>query len=119
MGSDDTSSLVRPFDLEDYLARFYIIDTPSRKAIFFDIHHIISDATTLSIIEKELNDGFEGILDDELDLGFVYSSYDDYMVKFDSSYEDAHRFFVDMLSDVDDIDGLLDDVFGYDGGVIL
>ena len=119
VGSDDTSSLVRPFDLEDYLARFYIIDTTDRKAIFFDIHHIISDATTLSIIEEELNDGFEGILDDELDLGFVYSCYDDYMIKFDSSYEDAHRFFADILSDVDDIDGLLDDVDGSDGSVIL
>ena len=119
VGSDDTSSLVRPFDLEDYLARFYIIDTTDRKAIFFDIHHIISDATTLSIIEEELNDGFDGILDDELDLGFVYSCYDDYMIKFDSSYEDAHRFFADILSDVDDIDGLLDDVDGSDGSVIL
>ena len=119
--SDDISSLVRPFDLEDYLARFYIIDTPSRKAIFIDLHHIISDATTLSIINKELDNGFEGTLDDDgvVDLGFVRASYDDFISKFDSSYENAHVFFADELSDVDSIDGLMDDVDGSDGSLVL
>nr|WP_295722258.1 condensation domain-containing protein [uncultured Methanobrevibacter sp.] len=119
VSSDDTSAFIKPFDLEDYLARFYIIDTPTRKAILYDIHHIISDATTISIINKEFKKGFNGILDDNLDLGFLRSSYDDFIVKFDSSYESAHRFFADMLSDVEYFDVLGGDVDGSEGTVIL
>ena len=119
VNSDDTSSLIEPFDLEKYLARFYIIDTPKCKAVFADIHHIISDATTLSIINKDLNDCFNGTMEDNVDLGFVHSSYDDFISKFDPSYESAHEFFRDNLSEVNDIESLIDDVDGSEGSIFL
>ena len=117
--STDTGSLVKPFDLEDTLARFYIINTPEQKSIFFDIHHIISDATTLSVIINDLNAALDNNLDSSVDLGFVYSSYDFFDSKFQSNYDSAHEFFARNFSEIDDIQTLLSDVEGSEGSVIL
>lgn len=117
--SADTSSLVKPFDLKNNLARFYIINTSEQKSIFFDIHHIISDATTLSVIINDLNDALDDKLDNTVDLGFVYSSYDFFDSKFQSNYDSAHEFFARNFSEIDEIQTLLSDVGGSDGSVIL
>ena len=120
IGNDDTDSLVRPFDLNENLARFYIIDTPDRKAIFFDLHHIISDATTLSVIIRDLNSALkEGDISGDVDLGFVYSSYDFFDAKFQSHYDAAHEFFANNFAEVDDISGMISDIDGCEGSVIL
>ncbi|WP_458405069.1 amino acid adenylation domain-containing protein [Methanobrevibacter sp.] len=117
--NDDTDTFVKPFDLGENLARFFIIDMPERKSIFFDIHHIISDATSLSIIVRDLTDALKGNLDGTVDLGFVYSSYDFYNSKFQSHYNAAHEFFARNFTEIEDVPGLLSDVDGSEGSVIL
>ncbi|WP_406534985.1 amino acid adenylation domain-containing protein [Methanobrevibacter sp.] len=119
VNSEDIDSLVKPFDLGDNLARFFIIDAPERKAIFFDIHHIISDATTISIIVNDLTDALEGNLDSNVDLGFVYSSNDFFDSKFQSNYDSAHEFFARNFAEIDEIPTLLGDVDSSEGSVIL
>ena len=117
--TDETDSLIKPFDLNENLARFYIIDTPERKAIFFDLHHIISDATTLSIIIKDLNSALKGDMDENIDLGFVYNSYDFFDAKFQSHYDAAHEFFAHNFAEIEDISSLLSDIDSCEGSVIL
>ena len=119
VNDDDTSGLVNPFNLEDYLARFYIVDTPDRKAIFFDVHHIISDATTISVIINDLNNALEGKMDDSVDLGFIYSSYDFFDSKFQSNYDSAHEFFANNFAEIDEIPTLMRDIDGSEGSVVL
>ena len=75
---NDYSNLIRPFDLNKSLARFYIVENNENKIIFYDMHHIINDATSVTIINKDLNDALSGKLDDNLDLGFVYASRDSF-----------------------------------------
>ena len=104
--TDDYSSLMKPFDLEKYLVRFFIIDNEYSKSIAYDIHHIINDATGYGIIENDLNAAFEGELDDDVDLGFVYASFDSFDSKFDPSYESAHEFFKEVLADIDEVGSL-------------
>ncbi|WP_296887644.1 non-ribosomal peptide synthetase [uncultured Methanobrevibacter sp.] len=116
---DDYSELVKPFDLDMNLARFFIIDKPESKFIFYDLHHIISDASTRSIINKELNEAFENSLDDSIDLGFLYDSYDSFESKFESRYESAHEFFNVEFNDMGGVESLLDDIDGHNGSVSL
>ena len=108
--TDDVSELIMPFDLDECLARFYIMEGEGEKSIFFDIHHIISDGTNCHLIREELNSIFEGRFDDACDLGFVYSSNFFFDAKYKNIYEEAHEFYRANLSDIDEVNSLL-----YDG----
>ena len=70
------SAMILPFDLNKSLARFYIINQNGEKLILYDVHHLISDGVNLKIIEREFNDILNGEVDDSVDLGFIYASYD-------------------------------------------
>ena len=70
--------------MDKSLARFVIVDNEEGKFIFYNIHHIINDATTRTIINKELKQILMGELDDEIDLGFVYASRDSFNSKYDN-----------------------------------
>ena len=111
--------LIKPFDLEKSLARFFIIDNDEHRFIFYDIHHIINDATSLRIIQEELNGILNGEYDDSIDWGFVYASEDSFEFKFKAEYDSAYNFFSEELADIDNIPSLLDDVDGSEGSVIL
>ena len=65
--SDDYSELIKPFNLNESLASFYIIKNDDGQFIFYDMHHIINDATSRTIINKELVLALEGKLDDDVD----------------------------------------------------
>ena len=107
--TDDYSTLVKPFDLDKYLARFFILDNGDIKSIVYDVHHVINDATGFRIIENDLIDAFDGNLDDIPDLGFVYASCDSFELKFDASYESAHEFFKEQLANIDEASSLKKD----------
>lgn len=55
------NSLVRPFDLqEDVLFRFCLIRDGSSRWLFYDIHHIIFDGLSNSILLNDINDIYNG-----------------------------------------------------------
>ena len=57
----DYTEFVRPFDLsKDVLFRFYIIETPEEKLLFFDLHHIIYDGSSFSILFLDINAAYMG-----------------------------------------------------------
>ncbi len=116
---DNHSELVKPFNLNESLVDFYIIDDSKSKEIFYNIHHIITDATTRTIITKDLNDALNGELDDSVDLGFVRNNNELFKSKYESQYKSAYNFFKEKLADVDEIGALLDEVDGEKGSVIL
>ena len=116
---DDYSDLIRSFDLNEYLARFYIIDNDKSKSIFYDVHHLINDATSCNLINEDLSNIFNGNFDDNIDLGFVYSGYDSFDSKFENSYEKAYDFFNRNLSDMDEVNPLLHDNSGRNNMISL
>ncbi|WP_296889690.1 non-ribosomal peptide synthetase, partial [uncultured Methanobrevibacter sp.] len=116
---EDYSELIMPFDLDKYLARFFIVNNSHGRFIFYDIHHIISDATTNNIIHKELNNALNNKLDDSTDLGFVFASCDSFESRYDSGYQFAEEFFTREFVDIDDVGYLLEDVDGSVGSVSL
>lgn len=46
--------LIRPFKLDESLCRFELYIAPDKKYLFFDIHHIISDLTSIRNIGSEI-----------------------------------------------------------------
>ncbi|WP_407432946.1 condensation domain-containing protein, partial [Methanobrevibacter sp.] len=119
IGPEDYSDLIRPFDLNESLARFYIIENDNGKFIFYDLHHIINDASCHPIINKDLSLALSGELGGDVDLGFVHASSDSFESKFENSYEEAHLFFKNNLSVIDDAGILLDDVGGVNNCIKL
>ena len=111
--------LIKAFDLDKSLSRFYIVDNDKSKFVFYDLHHIISDATTRTLINKDLKQALMGELDDEIDLGFAYASRDSFESKYDPKYKSAHKFFQDMFADIDDVQYFLEDIDGSMGSVSL
>ena len=116
---DDSSQLCRHFDLERTLARFFIIGDSSDRYVFYDFHHLIADASSCGIIEKDFYDALDGVLDDSIDLGFVQASYDFFDYKFGDRYKSAKEFFVKEFEDMDDVGNLINDVDGSAGYVSL
>ncbi|ORX86145.1 acetyl-CoA synthetase-like protein [Anaeromyces robustus] len=65
---DNTLSFVRPFDLSKApLIRLGFI---KNEVLLIDIHHIISDGTSMSIIVNEINKYYNGLLSSELEVQF-------------------------------------------------
>jgi len=109
----------KPFDLNKSLARFQIMENKNEKYIFFDIHHIINDATGCKIIKEDIEKALKGELDETKDFGFVYESHNSFDSKFEKTYEKAHEFFKEKLEDIDDTYHLLDDIEGSKARVSL
>ena len=110
--TDDYFRLIEPFDLNDSLSCFYIIGDNGSKSVFYNMHHIICDATCRTIINNELFSALNGGLDDEIDLGFAYAGRESFESKFESIYDESHEFYRDILCDIDEVGSLLDDVCG-------
>ena len=117
--NDDYSALIKQFDLEKYLARFYIIYQKDHKCIFYDIHHIINDAFGFKIIKDDLTDAFKGNLDKSIDLGFVYSGTDSFEDQFKPIYKSGHEFYQRQLRDVNEVGSIKKDFDGSRGMVSL
>ena len=117
--SYDYSELIKPFNLNEYLARFYIVQNKESKVVFYDMHHIICDATSRTIINKELSLALDGKLNPMVDMGFVFDSRDSFGSKFESHYNNAHEFFKNNLSMIDDVGTLLSDIGGVNNSIKL
>ena len=115
----NNSELIRPFDLNECLSRFFIVESDGNMYVFYDIHHIISDATTSTIIKKELALILNGSYNRDVDLGFIYASHDSFESKFSPIYGEAHEFYKNNLSDIDEVNLLLDDIEGFDNTIQL
>ena len=111
--------LIKPFALDKSLARFFIVDSEDSRFVFYDIHHMISDATSHTIIKNELKQALMGELDDTVDFGFVYASHNSFESKYDEKYKSAQEFFHNTFADIDDVQYLLRDVDGKMGSVSL
>ena len=107
--SEEYANLIRPFDLNEYLARFFVIENSEGIKILYDIHHIINDATSCKLIERKFHDAFNGMYDDNLDLGFLKESNESFNLKFTDIYKEAHEFFKNNLSDINEVEVLLGD----------
>ncbi len=116
---NDYSKLIKPFDLSKSLARFFIVDNEDDMFIVYDMHHMISDATSRTIINRELDLALNGKLDEDVDLGFIYASHDSFESQFRPDYNTAYDFFREMFADIDDVYSLLDDIDGSVGSVSL
>ncbi|WP_407432192.1 AMP-binding protein, partial [Methanobrevibacter sp.] len=117
--TNDYDELIKPFDLEKNLARFFIVNNKDTKFIFYDIHHIINDATSRTIINSELKAISNNEFDRDVDLGFIYESEDSFEAKFKPEYESAQKFFSEEFADIDEVQSLLKDIGGNKGSVIL
>ena len=111
--------LIKPFDLDKSLVRFFIVDNDNGKSIFYDMHHVISDATSRIIINNELNNILNGESDNNIDLSFINASEDDFESQFKPNYEMAHKFFIEKFADIDDIHQILTDINACKGSVSL
>ena len=117
--STDCSTLMKPFDLNKYLARFFIVDNKYSKSIVYDVHHIINDAVGFSIINNDLTTAIEGDLNRSTDLGFLHANHDSFESKFEAEYESAHRFYRKMFKDIEDAGSIALDENGTGGIVSL
>ena len=117
--TDDFPSLIKPFDLERYLARFFIIDNGKSKRIVYDIHHVINDAIGCIIINNDFIDAFDGNLNKNVDLGFLYASRDSFESKFKETYDSSHEFYAKLLADIGEVNSIQKDSNGSRGIVSL
>ena len=141
----DYMELIKPFDLNKNLTRFYIVNNDEGRFILYDMHHIISDASSRIIINNELEDILNGKIDNKTDLdlkkansqnntdldlkinpennktdlGFVYASLNDFESKFKAEYELAHEFFIEQFADIDETYTILNDIDGSKGSITL
>ena len=113
------SDLIEPFDLEECLARFFIVDNDEGRFVFYDMHHIISDATCDGIISDEFYRALKTNLKDGKDYGFVRASKETFESRFGNKYDSAIEFFSKKFSDIDDVQYLVCDVDGCEGTVRL
>ena len=115
----DFTDLIKPFDLERHLARFFIIDNGKSKRIVYDIHHVINDAIGCIIIRNDFIDAFEGNLDEDVDLGFLYASRDSFESKFEDTYDSSHEFYAKQLAGIGEVSSIQKDSNGSRGIVSL
>ncbi|MEN6390036.1 MAG: amino acid adenylation domain-containing protein [Syntrophomonas sp.] len=58
---DSKASLVQPFDLNTApLFRFAVIKTEAGQYLFMDIHHIISDGSSVAVLFEDINRAYSG-----------------------------------------------------------
>ena len=93
---------VRPFDLENGpLFRFKLFNTPAGIYYFSDVHHLITDGTSISLFTKNLVRIYSGEMPVSEDVsGFMLCDYEQ-KAKQGSHYRECREFFDNMLSGVE------------------
>ncbi|MBR4555323.1 MAG: amino acid adenylation domain-containing protein [Ruminococcus sp.] len=103
-------AFVRPFDLENGpLFRFAVYDTPAGIIFISDVHHIITDGTSLSLFMKNLSlicSGKEPAA--ETVNSFMLSTYEQEQ-KSGERFEECRKFFDNMLAGVETDSNLIAD----------
>lgn len=98
----DYSGLVKPFNLlSDELFRFKIFKSPQAVYLFFDIHHIVFDGTSYTILMSEIDKLYRG---EKIEAEFM-SAYDvaiEEQKRLSSSeLDDAKNYYLSLLDGVD------------------
>ncbi|MBQ4225915.1 MAG: amino acid adenylation domain-containing protein, partial [Oscillospiraceae bacterium] len=92
-------SFVRPFDLEaGPLYRFEIVKTENRIYLFFDIHHIVFDGFSLSVLMRDISRAYNGeTLVPEKYTAFDYALADS-EYKNSEGYKGSEEYFAKLLA---------------------
>eukprot|EP00833_Pecoramyces_ruminatium_P016244 jgi/Orpsp1_1/1190276/evm.model.d7180000077905.1 len=100
---NNSNNFIRPFDLcNDTLIRVGFIEENHEKILLVDMHHIISDGVSISIIAKELNNYYyDNVNNEEINSSKIeFSDYAYYIneQKKSENYEKQFSFYKDMFS---------------------
>ena len=107
----DEKKLVRPFDLFDHhLYRFEILKVKKEYYLFFDLHHIIADGSSMSIVIDSLQDLYDGKdIKKEEQSSFEYSKLEQKLLKSDE-FKKAEAYFKDKYSGLDVESTIVEDI---------
>ncbi|MCQ2088403.1 MAG: condensation domain-containing protein, partial [Bacilli bacterium] len=106
------NELVKPFDFSKSLTRFYIVKDKDNTYIAYDMHHMISDATSRTLINHELING----IDSNFDLGFIKKAQQGLKNQYSNNLDEAKLFYEKELVDNENIVEPLDDINNSYGG---
>ncbi len=106
---EDIDSLIRPFELDDCLSRFLVVDEDDNYQLLGVFHHLVFDALTDPIFKHDLLRilNAESI---EFDSSFLKVSGYCQEIESSEKFVEAKTFYDMMLADVEETSGLLDDV---------
>ncbi|MCQ2084648.1 MAG: condensation domain-containing protein, partial [archaeon] len=68
-----SANLLQNFEISKALCRFIVMDKGDKVTVLADLHHQISDITTLAVVAEELKDAAKGKFPKAIDLGIVYA----------------------------------------------
>ena len=94
-----TSELIKPFEMnESPLYRIKIFNSDSDKYLFLDIHHIISDGTSIGILLNDINLAYQNTeLETETFSGFE-STLEEENLRSSEKYANAQTYFGNLLN---------------------
>ncbi len=94
-----TTDLVRPFNLMGgKLYRVEIYETNNGNYLFIDVHHIVSDGTSLAILLNDINLAYKGEkIDTEIFTGFE-AALEEEQLRSSEKYETSKNYFDTLLN---------------------
>ena len=106
---NDIDSFVKPFELDDYLSRFLIVETGESILLYVDCHHLIFDGSSINVLLNHLLEILRGGKISSVDNGVLRQiSFEE---SIDSNYiNEAKKFFNRMLADQSEVNNLLDSI---------
>ena len=103
---NDIDSFVKPFELDDSLSRFLIVENEESIFLYVDCHHLILDGSSINVLLNNLLEILQGGEIASVDNGVLRQiSFEE---NIDSNYVDeAKKFFNRMLADQSEVNNLL------------
>ena len=101
--------LTKPFDLNESLSRFLIVENERDTTLYAVFHHLIFDGLSTSVFEHNLFEILNGRCPDVDDSFLKVSAFDSQIVEADE-FKGASLFYESLLADVEDAGVLLDSV---------
>lgn len=101
--------LAEPFDLHDSLCRFLIVENNNEYLLYSVYHHLIFDERSIHVFRHDFNKILNGE-SIELDNSFLKVSAFNTHIKNSEEYVEAHEFYNSMLSDIEEVTHILNDV---------
>ncbi|MEN6327614.1 MAG: amino acid adenylation domain-containing protein, partial [Syntrophomonas sp.] len=91
---DSKESLVQPFDLNTApLFRFAVIKTEAGQYLFMDVHHIISDGSSVAVLFEDINRAYSGAALVPEDYSSFDLSIEEIGLRAGREYTDAKAYF--------------------------
>ena len=112
-GRPEIEKLVRPFeDTEGELCRFALIDNGEEKYLFFDIHHILFDGTTVNLFLQELDRVYRGEAPKAENCPAALFAEKEQAARKTEAYGKAKEWYTNLLSDTEEATTLCRDLRG-------